>query len=97
MTQRSEGEKSVFIPDFDIIASHVDALRKCIEELLVQDDSSLTIDMVHVTSIDSIGIGLLVATHNTLKKNDGNLALKNVSSDIMRLFNIMRLDRHFTM
>jgi anti-anti-sigma factor len=46
--------------------------------------------------VDSSGIGLLIATHNSLKTKGGSLRVANASPDILNLFKAMRLDRHFT-
>ena len=56
----------------------------------------MVLDFSQVQSIDSVGIGLLVATHNSLAKVGGSLSLANVGQDIFQLFTLMRLDKHFS-
>ena len=52
-------------------------------------------DLDGVELIDSIGMGLLIAAHNSLMKNGGKLKVVNPSEDILRLLRTMRLDKHF--
>jgi anti-sigma B factor antagonist len=46
--------------------------------------------------VDSVGIGVIIATHNSLNKVGGKLKVTNITKDIYTLFTTMRLDRHFT-
>ena len=55
----------------------------------------MTVDINDVGMIDSVGLGVLIATHNSLQKNDGVLNVINASENIYKLFKVMRLDRHF--
>ena len=56
----------------------------------------LAIDLARVELIDSVGIGLLIAVHNTLGKKGGRLVLRNVNADLAALLRTMRLDKHFS-
>ena len=49
----------------------------------------LTIDLSRVELIDSVGIGLLIAAHNSLAKGGGRLALENVNPDLTGLLRTM--------
>ncbi len=95
MTQNNSDDLCIFVPDCNIVASSIPVIKEHISGYLEKNAHTLMIDMQNVKSIDSIGIGLLVATHNTLKKNGSGLALRNISPEIMNLFTVMRLDRHF--
>ena len=55
----------------------------------------LTLDLKQVKMIDSVGLGVIIAAHNSLRGIGGKLTVKNVSNDIYRLFKTMRLDQHF--
>ena len=55
----------------------------------------LVVDLNGVEMVDSVGIGVLVAAHNSISKNGGHMSLSNVSQDIYNLFKTMRLDQHF--
>jgi anti-anti-sigma factor len=89
------GDKVVIKPGRDIVASAVDELRTEIADLLGQGTAAMAIDMDGVEMIDSVGIGLLIAAHNSLSKKNAALELRNVSADIQSLLRTMRLERHF--
>jgi len=92
----SFGDKVVIKPGRDIVASAVDEFRGEIVSILEQGAAGLVIDMGGVEMIDSVGIGLLIAAHNSLAKKNAVLELRNVSADIQSLFRTMRLERHFS-
>lgn len=81
----------------DMVASSVDTYKQDFAEAL--DDDSIehvVLDFSHVTMMDSLGMGLVVATHNSLQGRGADLALINVSADILSLLRTMRLDKHFS-
>lgn len=90
-------EATALLPDGDIVASRAEDLKARIREALQATPGSLVIDMRSVRQIDSVGLGLLIATHNTLQAEGGKLALAGVTPDILRLLKAMRLDRHFAL
>ncbi|EFL49498.1 anti-sigma-factor antagonist [Solidesulfovibrio fructosivorans JJ]] len=92
---RIEDGTAVVSPAGDIVASVADALRARFKELLQEHPGGLVIDLARVELIDSVGIGLLIAVHNTLGKKGGRLVLRNVNPDLAALLRTMRLDKHF--
>ena len=80
----------------NVSSKNVQALRELFKQCLQDGARSLELDFSKVQSIDSVGIGLLVATHNSLVKVGGSLSLANVGQDICQLFTLMRLDKHFS-
>ena len=92
---RIEDGRAVLIPAGDIVASAADELRIRLKALLADSDGSLAIDLSRVELIDSVGIGLLIAVHNTLSKKGGRLTLRHVNPDLASLLRTMRLDKHF--
>lgn len=91
-----EGNQVVLTPQQDIVASVSAEIRKLLKEQIDQGCKELVLDMQHVEMIDSMGIGLLIAAHNSLNKNGGELKAINLSQDLMSLFKNMRLDKHFS-
>lgn len=79
-----------------VSASNTPALRKLLQERLQGGARRMALDFTSVESIDSVGIGLLVATHNSLAKVGGSLSLTNVRQDIYQLLTMMRLDKYFS-
>jgi anti-anti-sigma factor len=80
----------------NISAKNAQELREMFRERVLAGARRLELDFARVESIDSVGIGLLVATHNTLVKAGGSLSLANVGQDIFQLLTLMRLDKHFS-
>lgn len=92
---RIEDGTTILSPAGDIVASVADELRAGLKDVLQGDVTGLVIDLARVELIDSVGIGLLIAVHNTLGKKGGRLALRNVNADLAALLRTMRLDKHF--
>ena len=93
---RDSDNKAEVKPNGDVVASSADELRSELKKLVGEGVSELTLNMMGVEVVDSIGLGLLISTYNSLARAGGNLSVVNVSQDIQDLFKNMRLDRHFT-
>ena len=91
---REEG-RIVIRPAGKITAATVPALEEDIRQALDPQPLELIIDCLEVQDIDSIGVGLLVATHNSLSQKGGKLIVVNTDQEIYDLFRIMRLTDHF--
>ena len=89
-----DGDQTTVKPGEKIVASMAQELRKELLSLIKEGNTGLVVDMADVMMIDSIGVGILVATHNSLSENGGKLTVTNVSQDIYRLFKTMRLDQY---
>jgi len=97
MTQiLKENGRTIVRPQRDIVVPATDELRRELKEVIATGAGDLTIDLTGVEIIDSTGLGLLIAAHNTLKKAGSALTVTNASTDIRELFKSMRLDKHFT-
>ena len=90
-----DGNKAVFRPGKDIVASVLTEMRQQLKQLIADGVSYLTIDLSGVEMIDSVGLGLLISTHNSLSRTGGALTVENVSKDLYDLFSNMRLTQHF--
>lgn len=93
-TKKKTTKKSVK-PGKDIIASMADDFRKKLLKLVKDGVKELTIDLAGVKMVDSVGLGVLIAAHNSLGDAGGKLKVKNASDDIYSLMKTMRLDQHF--
>ena len=97
MNQISKNQERVVVkPGKNIVASMADELRSQLHGLVQASPHELVIDFDGVEMVDSVGIGVILAAHNSLDEIGGSLRLTNVASDIYTLFIIMRLDHHFT-
>lgn len=92
-TKRKVTKKTIK-PGSDIIASMAEDFKKRLMKMVKQGIKDLTIDLKGVEMVDSVGLGVLIATHNSLEDVGGKLMIKNVSKDIYKLIKTMRLDQH---
>lgn len=95
-TEKDTKDSMVVIkPGRDIVSSMVLEFREELRTIVDRKDTLLTLDLDGVQMIDSMGLGVLIATHNSLSKRNAQLELVNISDDILNLMKNMRLDRHF--
>jgi anti-anti-sigma factor len=87
--------EKVIKPGRDIVASMAADFRQDLLKEVESGVKRLVVDLNDVQMVDSVGIGVLVAAHNSLSKTGGQMAVSNVSQDIFNLFKVMRLDQHF--
>ena len=87
--------KRTIKPSEDIVASMVEDFKKRLIKLIDQGIKDLTIDFKSVKNMDAAGLGILIATYNSLEQCGGVLKLKNVSEDLSVLLKTMRLDQRF--
>lgn len=97
MNEEAKKDSRIVVkPGKDIVASMANEFRSELYSLVQKSPMELIIDLLGVEMVDSVGIGVLIATHNSLNKIGGKLKIINVANDICDLFNTMRLNRHFT-
>jgi anti-anti-sigma factor len=92
---RKKAKKRTIRPGKDIVAPVVEDLKSKLLKLINQDIQEITVDFKGVEVIDSVGLGVLIATHNSIDEKEGILRIKNVSENLFSLFKTMRLDQHF--
>ncbi|OQX62839.1 MAG: anti-anti-sigma factor [Desulfococcus sp. 4484_241] len=90
------GNEIIVKPGRNIVASMADEFRAELHELVRENPGIITIDMDGVEMVDSVGIGVMIAVHNSLIKSEGALKVVNANKNLFNLFKTMRLDRHFT-
>ena len=92
-----EDNKAVLRPGGDnIVAATIPALRAKMRAIVEEGVQELVIDLTDVRMVDSSGIGLLIAAHNSLRKSGGTLAVIQASAEILELFRTMRMHQHFS-
>ena|ERR1700753_1760026 len=87
---------AILKPEGDLVAGRLPALRTRLREMVASGVLHLTLDFEGVEAVDSMGIGLLVSTHNSLNKSGGDLAVIHASNEILDLFRTMRIHQHFS-
>lgn len=90
-----DGDQTIVKPGQDVVASLVPELRKELRALMEEGPKELVMDLSDVEMVDSVGIGVFIATHNSMSKSGGKFVVTNVSKDIYTLFKTMRLHQHF--
>jgi anti-anti-sigma factor len=75
----------------DLTASLVPSLRDALKAQVGRGAKELVFDLEHTRILDSSGIGLLIATHNSLARVGAKMAVRNVSADLLHLLQTMRL------
>ncbi len=90
-----ESDKATVHPAGDVVAASVPELRAVMREAVSTGARELTVDLSTVRMIDSCGIGVLIAAHNSLCKLGGHLVVVHASKDILALFKVMRIHQHF--
>lgn len=74
-----------------LIAADVPAFQSALKQEIGAGVREIVFDMARTVSVDSTGIGLLIAANNSLTSAQGAIRLVNVSSDILKLLRSMRL------
>lgn len=82
--------------DARVTAQDVPALRELFRGHIQAGAKWFELDCRQLDILDSMGIGLLVATHNSLTKIGGALKLTGVKKEILQLLTLMRLDKHIS-
>jgi len=66
-------------------------LHQKLRELVSEGRNQILINLANVTSIDSSGLGTLVAGYTTVEKSGGRLKLLNLSDRALELMTITKL------
>jgi anti-anti-sigma factor len=75
----------------DLTAATIPDLQPALRKALNQGASEMVFDLSNAVMLDSSGIGLLIATANSVTRRGGKVRVTNVSDDIFRLLQMMRL------
>ena len=78
-------------PGGRLTAVEAPALQAALKKEIAAGSRTLVFDLSATTALDSTGIGLLIATGNTLASMQGGILLQNVTPDILKLLKHMRL------
>jgi anti-anti-sigma factor len=93
MTMSEDKSATLQLPG-DVVAGSIADLRATMRSIVAGGARELTLDFSNVRMIDSCGIGLLVAAHNSLQKAGGRLSVVHVTREILDLFRTMRIHQH---
>jgi len=92
-----EDNKATVRPAGDaIVAATIGELRSELRAVLEQGARELVLDLADIRMVDSSGLGLLMAAHNSVSRAGGRLAVIHASAELVELFQAMRLHQHFS-
>jgi anti-anti-sigma factor len=91
---RSAAKKTIK-PGKKIITSMIESLRTQLLTAFNQGVKEITLDFNGVETMDSKGLGLLIAAYNSSNNIGGKLKIKNASEKICKFLNTTRLDKYF--
>ncbi len=90
-----DGNTATIKPGIDIVATMAEDFKNELLTAINDSKEDFYIDLTGVEMVDSVGIGVIIAAHNTLSQADRNLIVINVVKDVYGLFTTMRLNRRF--
>lgn len=88
--------ETIVKPGEDVVASMAEAFKGELLSAVNSSQGNLIIDLEGLSMVDSVGIGVIIAAHNSLNQANRQLKVVNVAQDILGLFSTMRLNRRFT-
>lgn len=74
-----------------LCAETAPALRRTIDDLLLEGNRRIVLNMADVPHIDSAGMATLISTLSRMRSNGGLLSLINVSPNVLRSLKIARI------
>jgi anti-anti-sigma factor len=92
----NEEGQAIIRPGMDVVASMAETFKEDLLSAIDSYDGVIVIDLDGVQMVDSVGIGVIIAAHNSLNQVDRKLKVINVTKDVYDLFTTMRLHRRFT-
>jgi len=87
--------KKILKPGKNIVTPMVQGIKEQLMSLMDKGIKEITIDFSGIEDIDSNGLGLLIAAHNSLKGIDGRLKIINISGRMNKFMQTMHLDKYF--
>jgi len=74
-----------------VLGEESNGLREKIKSLLAAGQKKIVLNMDNVTYIDSSGLGMLVASHESARKQGANLKLANLGSKFKEILQLTKL------
>lgn len=87
-------ELNIDIPE-NFAVDEADELREKLNYLISKGEKNFVLNFSRCTFIDSTGLGVLVAIYKKCKSIDGSFKLYSINQQVMKIFNMTRLDKVF--
>jgi len=92
MSQREvDGVTVVALDGRIVLGEESNALREKVKELLAEGKKKIVVNVNNITFIDSAGLGTLVASHHTAKKEGASLRLCHLDNKFQQVLQITKL------
>jgi anti-sigma B factor antagonist len=92
---KKEGDVLVVAVEGELDASTAPELRDKFEELIGRGENKYVVDLAGVGFMDSSGISAIVNLFKRVRIGQGDVRLCNLGSEIMKIFELTRLNRVF--
>jgi anti-sigma B factor antagonist len=97
MTRFDEGLQTRLTIAGTLDAARAHEVEQVIERLLAERRLHIVLDLTPLGLIDSRGVGVIVSFYKRLRKAGGSLTIVGVQSQPRAIFNLLRLDRVFSL
>ncbi|MFT5874204.1 MAG: anti-sigma B factor antagonist [Clostridium sp.] len=87
-------ELNILIPK-DFAVDDAAEFREKTNNLISQGEINFVLDFSNCTFIDSTGLGVLVGIYKKCTELNGSFKLHSINPQVMKLFNLTRLDKVF--
>jgi anti-anti-sigma factor len=91
-----KGNLVIISPGQDLVNSVADNFIQELKDEIKNSPSEIIIDLSGVEKIDSVGFGVIIAAHNSMKKINGQIIVANADDNLYKAFITMRLNSHFS-
>ena len=95
--QKEENGYPVIYPEGEIDINFSPKLREALMSKVSKKPEKLYIDCTDVKYIDSSGIATLVEALREIRKYDGEMIVRNCSTEVRSVFEISKLDKVFSL
>jgi anti-anti-sigma factor len=92
---RQTDARTVVAVEGDLVAVRLPELRSALRGAVAAGARELVLDLGRTRMIDSSGLGLLIAAHNSMRKAQGRLEVVHASPEVLDLLRTMRMHQHF--
>jgi len=79
--------------NYDISDGLKERLKQSVQEDLEQGQRAFIVDLQEVETVDSCGVGVLIAVHHQVVAEGGTVAFVGCNSLVKKVLQMMRLDR----
>ncbi|SHH02498.1 STAS domain-containing protein [Tepidibacter thalassicus] len=87
-------EVSILIPE-NFAVEEASEFRQRVNDLMNEGKKNFTLNFRNCTFIDSTGLGVLVGIYKKCKEVNGRLTLHSMNPNVMKVFELTRLDKVF--